>query len=75
MELKTKFNREDEIWFLANNKAISSFIIGIKIEVWGDGPQIVYNCHPDKEDKKPHVYLKVEEERAFASKQELLNSL
>lgn len=76
MQLKTKFNREDEIWFLSNNKAHNSIVWQIKIHVTEEGEtNIEYGCHRDKEQTKPHIYLKVEEKHAFASKQELLNSL
>lgn len=75
MQLKTKFNLGDQVWFLVLNKAICSIVQQIKVCVSNEGTEIVYGCHPDKEQTKPHIYARTEEERTFASKQDLLNSL
>lgn len=74
MEIKTKYEYDQEIHFISNDHACKSIIRGIKIECWShiEGWQITYLCHDEPESR---VHIKVDEKKAFPTKQELLNSL
>lgn len=76
MTIETKFNRGDKIFFLSpgNPKVISSTVQGFKIELHSisKNPTITYLCNGERES---NVNVKVEEERAFKTKEELLKSL
>lgn len=64
MEIVTKFNIGDEIYYMLNNKIDKDIVSNITIIVHGDDSyNIVYN--------RPSL----EEGRVFASKIELINTL
>lgn len=80
MEIKTKFQPLDQIYFIANNKkVIMSTVQGVKVEVrerekgsntsWET--DICYLCN----DERSNVNIRVNENDAFESKEELLKSL
>lgn len=77
MKIETKFNIYDDIFFLNNNKKVSSMKIrGVKIHVTSNEIEIVeevtYLCNNDADAR---VHIKVLEQDAYSSKKELLKSL
>lgn len=76
MTIETKYNMYDDIFFLSNKKACQSKIRGMKITV-NSSPieiinDIVYLCNTDSDS---NVFIKVSEQDAFKTKEELLKSL
>lgn len=72
MEIKTKFNEGDEIFFISpNKKAVSSILRGYKIEILNGERTIICLC---AEDVGAGIHLKVDEKDAYPSKQELLKT-
>lgn len=73
MQIKTKFNEGDTIFFISpNKKAVSSILRGYKIEILNGETTIICLCN---EDIGAGIHIKVDEKDAYPSKQELLNSL
>jgi hypothetical protein len=72
MKIETKLNFGDKVFFLFENKVISSKVQRIKIEVAGDSVEVVYVCN-NEDDKQ--VGIKVVEKFAFKTKQQLIESL
>lgn len=77
MDINTKFECYEEIWFISNKKAISSKVKDIKIDVKSISgieiaTNILYVCN---EDSTSNIEIKVSEEDAFKTKEELLKSL
>lgn len=76
MTIETKFNINDKIFFLSNNKSCTSTVRGMKIHVSYCPEEIdtdvVYLCN---DEANSSVFLKVDEKDAFPSKEELLKSL
>lgn len=77
MTIETKFNIGDTIHFLHNNKALHNIIRGFRIEFKSDAntqkqPQIIYLCG---EENEKQVFIKVNEDEGFPSKEKLLKSL
>lgn len=77
MTIETRFNEGDKIFFISNKKAIESVVREIKIhrlqnekDVYHN--QVLYLCN---KDGNALVNIKVEEDDAFASKEDLLKSL
>ena len=74
MEIKTKFNVEDEIYLLHSNKIVKAKVIEIHTinfySIKGPRIKITYELRfPDK------YRIQVEEKELFITKQELLDSL
>lgn len=68
MEVNTKFEIGDIVWFIDNNRAIYLEVTGITISLdFNADVEIVYSLH--FEDKK------LEESKLFKTKEELLKSL
>lgn len=77
MTIVTKFQENDKVFFLHNSKVIDSIVRGFKIErlpngLDGHNTLITYFCAREPELK---VSVKVEEENAFPTKEDLLKSL
>lgn len=73
MKIETSLNVNDDIFFLNERKVISSKVRGIKIEVDNKKiAKVVYLCNQEKDQ---HVNLKVEQDCAFKSKEDLIQSL
>lgn len=77
MNIKTRFNINDSVYFIGDNKKSCSLKVhGIKIEIVGSKTdlvaRIIYLCGGDDAER---VFLKVSEGNAYASKKELLESL
>ena len=69
MEIKTKFNLEDNVFFIHNNKAVDGIIKKILINVENDTFTIKYKILIDRK------YKFFQEENVFKTKKELLESL
>lgn len=77
MKIETKFKENDRVFFLYNTKVVDSIVNGFKIErlpngLCGHKTTITYLCNKEPDAK---VNIKVDEENAFPSKEELLKSL
>lgn len=72
MKFETKFNQEDEIFFIENKKCCSSIVRGIKIEILPGHTAVTYLCNKDGDAQ---VRIKVDESDAFKTKEALLKSL
>ena len=83
MDIKTKLNIGDSVFFLHEKKAIECIIRGIKTDTENNAPnsdkgevkiatEITYLCNKERDQK---IHVKVEEQYAFKSKAELLKSL
>ncbi len=66
MEVETKFNIGDNVYFITDNKVQKMDITGISISVNGNESNIEYTLHFD---------TNINENLVFASKEELLKSL
>lgn len=74
MEIKTKLDFGDKIFFLHNNKCIESVVRGVKTESYPEETAITYLCSKE-EPTPPKLYIKVEEKDAYKTKEALLKSL
>jgi len=76
MTIETKFDISDKIFFISNKKSHSSIIRGIKVDVAfcpiETNIKITYLCN---EDSDARVHIKIEEEDAYKTKEELLQSI
>ena len=67
MEVKTKFNINDNIWVIYDNKVVRQKIKGIEISVDTENePEIIYTLLEDK---------RFPESRIYKNKEELIDSL
>ena len=67
MEVKTKFNVGDMVWYIYNNKVSHLDVTAVSISVYSDSdPIIKYTLHYDYE---------LDESKLFTTKEELLKSL
>lgn len=82
MNIETKFNIGEEIFFLHERAMVKSVVRQIKIDVIEGNVNVVspvhgigitYLCNKDLTEKS--IYLKVEERHAFKSKEDLIASL
>jgi hypothetical protein len=73
MSNNLKFKIGNEIFFLHNKKVLTTIVREITIHYSSKGKTVTYLC--SKEDKGSIVMLKIDENDAFATKQELLDSL
>ena len=73
MKIETKLNENDAVFFISNKKVVDSIVRGVTIERLHKKTTITYLCNKDKGEQRIHI--KVEEEDAFRSKEELLKSL
>lgn len=76
MTIETKFNVYDEIHFIGNKKSTKSIVREIKIEIKSCpieiSTEVVYLCNNEPDAK---VHIRVNEEDAYPSKKELLESI
>jgi hypothetical protein len=70
MEIKTKFNVLDEVYFMHENKVHRAKIIALLIEVYKQSPSIIKTDITYK-----FGYVRKPEELVFKTKEELLKSL
>lgn len=72
MQIETKFNVDEEVFIMFQNKVQKSKIYWIDIRVYSEGISIKYDIRT-----VPEGYCdgQIPENRIFATKQELLNSL
>ena len=68
MEIKTKFNINDEVWFIYDNKVIKRKIVRINIEIESE-QRTIYRLNPCINN------VLLEEKNLFPTKEELLKSL
>lgn len=78
MEINTKYNVDDELWFMFNNKVIKGKVSTINIMINTIGPIIKYRM--EYANTHPYSYIKIktkilEERKVFKNQEELLNSL
>jgi hypothetical protein len=84
MTIELKFKETDQIHFLHNDKYCKSVVRGFKIErkpikLQGqNGPityttETIYLCNDD--DNEMNVFIKISSEKAFSSKEALIQSL
>ena len=66
MKVKTKYNINDTVWFMSDNKIQCGMISGVGISV-GQTVTIMYSMYSG--------YDRILEEKLFKTKQELLNTL
>ncbi len=66
MEVKTKFNINDNIWVVCDNKVVQQKIKGIEISVDAENAEITYTLLEDR---------KYPESRIYKNKEELVDSL
>lgn len=71
MELKTKFNVNDIVWFMEKNKPVEEKIWNIEIII-GKNPRIKYIFFNTKNNESHRVMM---EDEVFSTKKDLLNSL
>ncbi len=73
MKIETKFDIDTDICFLHENRLIHTTVreIGVTVNCFNK-IEVVYRCNKEEDGR---VFLKVEEERAFKTKKELLDSL
>lgn len=71
MKIETKFNIDDEVFFLSNNKLYKNKILSINIYVKCEKTHIEYWMELSKEITRQYV----KEEEVFATKEDLLKSL
>ena len=69
MELNTKFNIEDNVFFLNNNKVCEGCIERTTILIEADIVEIKYRIKVDR------IFKYLLEDKVFSTKQELLDSL
>lgn len=70
MELKTEFDIYQKVWFMRNNKCENLPIVEISCNVTGKHfPCIYYNFQTED------GFISVYEDKVFATKEELINSL
>lgn len=70
MKIETEFDNGQSVWFMRNNKCDNRPIIEINCVVIGQHmPHIYYNFQTED------GVVKMIEERVFATKEELINSL
>jgi|JI10StandDraft_1071094.scaffolds.fasta_scaffold742979_3 hypothetical protein len=71
MELKTKFNVNDIVWFMEKNKPVEEKIWNIEISI-GNNPRIKYIFFNNRNNESHRVMM---EKEVFSTKEELLKSL
>ena len=77
MQILTKFNIGDKVWYMWNNKCINFIIIGIKTfmgkyDYEDKNSNIVeYNLYKDKHSS----HRNVKEKELFSTKEELISTL
>lgn len=69
MTIETKFNKEDSVFVIFDNKVINTTVKSINISVFFNEPNIEY-----KVDINGHSYM-YKEQHVFATKEELIKSL
>lgn len=69
MEVKTKFNIGDTIYFMYDNKVCNSFVRSVSVWIGKESTDIKYYMDRDK-DRIP-----ITEDESYATKEELIASL
>lgn len=72
MNIETKFNIGDAIYFIGNKKCVASTVRCLEIYVKASSTNVVYLCN---KEPNQNVNIKVDECDAFKSKDELVKSL
>lgn len=72
MEIKTKYNIGDEVWYMENNKVCCDKISAVHLHIYEYDQIINYSFGLTDCTK---LYIHVDESKLFPSKQELLDSL
>ena len=73
--MKPKYNIQDKIWMLSDNKAKQVEITGIRIgKTIGGFPTIFYGTN-EPQEAFATIYIQCPEDEIFPSKEELLKSL
>lgn len=67
MVVKSKYNINDVVWFMSDNKIRSSRILGVGMSVGEEHTIIMYSMYDG--------YERIKEELLFDSKEELLKTL
>lgn len=81
MKIETKFNEGDVIFFIHDGRVIKTNVRGFTITRMAGVDsryenEIVYLCSSgETPTQKPLVHVKVNEKRAYATKEDLLKSL
>ena len=76
MKFETKFNLEDNVWLMANNKLVEVTISSIRVFYTGTNQDCISYTAMDIKDPVSWVdYSNLFEHMLFISKEELLNSL
>lgn len=72
MEITTKYNLEDTVYFMQDNKLKSAEIVGVNVSIrTGASRYIEYKVYRSNDIRE----LNINEEDLFTSKEELLKSL
>jgi hypothetical protein len=66
MEVNTKFDIGDQVWFVEANKVVMRLITGLVIRLEGDTQEVMYSVTGSKDIPEDHL---------FKTKNELLESL
>lgn len=72
MNIETKFNVKDKVWFMEDNKPVVETIWNIEISLGDNSPKVKYIFFHKKSNDNHRYFL---EEEIFATKEELLKSL
>jgi hypothetical protein len=82
MEIKTKRNREDKIWFIYKGKALEKTITSIQVSIHKginntEKIEILYfvNLNENTTEENKYETKVIAEEDTFTTKQELLDSI
>ena len=69
MEIKTKFDIDDDCWMMLCNKPVKHKITGVYVEITKDGTSVTYNIGTTTNTQM------IDECMLFLSKEELIKSL
>lgn len=69
MEIKTRFNIGDTIYFMYDNKVCNSSVCSISVWMGRDSTDIKYYVNRDKDN------ILITEDKSYATKEELIASL
>ena len=68
MEVKTKYDIQDTVWMVSNNKVVKVIVTGLGITITGpDSYEVFYSVN--------HSSIDIPENQLFKTKEELLESL
>lgn len=76
MEFKTKFDKDDKVWLMKDDKPVEVMISYIEIHYCGTNQDcIMYNAQDVNNPKTWLDYQHLRDNQLFRTKKELLNSL